>query len=534
MTKKILFIIIGIIVLIFIGLGFYLPGFYLNQIRVSLDESIPKTMVLTYDDNMETSLFSSFPHIEVEFKDIILKDSVSSEVFLSAEKLDLKANVVSLMTGKGVNIERLKIDKIAYSENNIYINELDVKYNGKTPSSRRELQNISFSADGIKIESEKIAEFDLDFIGKIYTTLDDDINDLHLDIEKSEIILNDKTHLDLNGFVKISNSKTSYDLDVTSAKSIRLSEISELIIGSLDIDGDCDLEFNIKDPMATGDYTVSTSIRLDNGAMIYNDVQIDSISFVAVTSLDNIKGEIIDLQSFSAKIDGAEILGVGKYTENIDKLQSFEVATDFTELDIQSLNRLSPTSDSETSIIDNCEGKISGTINYKASLLEDKSINKSSIVSNGDMDINTLIVKNTDILKSISEYVKMDKNGDLEIENSKFIFTIDDGILSVKKLDFDLMTNCPTSITGTQNIITDRLNYKLVANIDKKLFDTETASMLSALGLTKDKIELVLDIKGTSENPKIDINIKESITRNKDKSKPAKSGSFLDLIMNFI
>lgn len=532
--KKNVLIIIGVLVLGIISLGFYLPSYYLKQVRLSLDESIPNNMTLSYDENVDASLYSSFPFVEVEFDNITLNDSTGTQPIIQAKRLDLKVNLISLTTNRGVNIESLKINELLYRDTILFIEDLNLKYEGKTPSERRELQEIDLSAKGIKYEGERNTKFDLEYKGKIYTTHDSELKELRLDLETSEVKLNDKTEFDIDGFINLANGKLSYDINIVSEDEIEISEVIAMVDSTSIIGGKCYFELQIKDPLSSGDITANANIRLKDGSVIYNDVVIDSLSFVADLSVDNIKGQIVNFQTFAGKIDNSTVVGVGKYTNNIDNIKDFEVATNFSNLDIQSLNKLSSANTEEKRIIDDCEGDISGTITYNASLLEDNSINMASVVSNGEVYINSLIVKNTDIYKSMSEYINCDKNGDLQINDTDFIFTIDNGILTVKKLEFDLVKNCPTTITGSQNLLTDKLNYKLLAKIEKKMFDEGTATLLNAFGLTNDTIELVLDIKGSSESPQIDINIKESLSRNKDKKKPAKSGNLMDLIMNFI
>lgn len=125
----------------------------------------------------------------------------------------------------------------------------------------------------------------------------------------------------------------------------------------------------------------------------------------------------------------------------------------------------------------------------------------------GSFGMTKLRIKNSPIQEKVAALLNAPELNNLALDQWESQFTMDDGILTLKNLKLT-SDDYGVELNGTQNMITDRIDYKLRLYLPGGKYEKTLASILSkeavdALKQENGRVMLPLTLKGTSANPKV-------------------------------
>jgi hypothetical protein len=154
-------------------------------------------------------------------------------------------------------------------------------------------------------------------------------------------------------------------------------------------------------------------------------------------------------------------------------------------------------------------GKFSANTTYETDLNKYLDPVIKTTKAKGSFGTNYLRLKNNPVQVSLAELLGDPQLKDVVVDDWKADYTINNGILTLK--NFKLYSkDTGLSLDGTQNLITNRLDYNLTvylpARYGPKLAKVVGKQVVMALTQDDKSLAVPVAVKGTSDHPKVGIN----------------------------
>ncbi|MCH8524938.1 MAG: AsmA family protein [Balneolales bacterium] len=153
-------------------------------------------------------------------------------------------------------------------------------------------------------------------------------------------------------------------------------------------------------------------------------------------------------------------------------------------------------------------GGFSATTDYKVGMDAMFEQDTASIVASGNFGVARARMRNHPIQNGLADLLGNNEFRDMSLDTFNAQYTIRDGILTLTDLNIT-SRDIGMVMNGTQNLIEDRLNYKIRLRLperyDAQLGRLLTAQVVEALKAQEGIVVLPLALVGSSENPRITI-----------------------------
>ncbi len=252
-------------------------------------------------------------------------------------------------------------------------------------------------------------------------------------------------------------------------------------------------------------------------------------------SIDNILGKLIIrdgriiMDNLSMNMLQGSMLLSGAYDTRDIKTPMVDLNMSIKTIDIPSAFTAFNTVQKLAPIAENMKGNISTDLRFTANL--DSAMNPvyNTIVGNGTLMTNEIMVANSETFAKIADALKNDKFKNVNIKDIKANFEIRNGRVFVQPFDTKLGP-AKANIGGDQGI-DQTMNYFMNLAIPRNEFGSSANDVYE--GLLKqaaskgfdikqsDDVNLTLKITGTFSDPKIGMDVKESMAQAKTEIKEA-------------
>lgn len=258
---KILFKVLGIIIILLIALIFVLPLFYKSQITDLVKSEINKNINAKVEfTGVSLSLFKSFPNFNLKVSDLIISstETFDNDTLAKIESVDITVDLISVLKGANYEAKRIKIN-----HPNIFLKTLEngeSNYNitsSVTPVDENAYVQEPESSFNLILKKFEIEDGTIeykDMISGVHLILDGFNHTLSGNLSLENTILNtsslvDQFTLSYNGINYLSRVHMEFNADIEAdlENQIFVLRQNELIINELHLNFDGNVSFNNED-----------------------------------------------------------------------------------------------------------------------------------------------------------------------------------------------------------------------------------------------------------------------------------------------
>ena len=151
------------------------------------------------------------------------------------------------------------------------------------------------------------------------------------------------------------------------------------------------------------------------------------------------------------------------------------------------------------------QGKFSTLLKVKSELGTNFKMILSSVSANGTFSTLNLKLVDAVFFSNLKSVVKYEKLRNLEVDDFKTTYSIEDGNLNIQPLNTKL-ANQPVRLEGTYNL-GGTLNFRVDAGIDKELLSNEIQNMIVYIPGHQNlkKVDVGLNISGDAKKPDVSV-----------------------------
>lgn len=280
--------------------------------------------------------------------------------------------------------------------------------------------------------------------------------------------------------------------------------------------GETPAEGNIEKPVSqqTGKDAIKipsfldVSMAFNAKKVIYDNLELDNATGTLV-----IKDEAVRLENVKTNIFNGSI-GLDGMVSTKQSVPNFQMELDLNQLDIASsfndlelLQALAPLAKA-------VQGKLQSHLSLRGNLDEDLAPVLASLTGQALAQLLTAEVnpKVSPLLAQLDSQLQFIDLNKIDLNNLKTQLTFDDGRVQVHPFDFnikDIMVN----ISGSHSFDMS-MNYNLKFNVPAKYLGTQIGSALSQLSgesLQNMDVTLPVDLTGTFQDPKVNLNMQQAV-----------------------
>lgn len=275
------------------------------------------------------------------------------------------------------------------------------------------------------------------------------------------------------------------------------------------------------------DFIMQTNID----KLIYDKLELNDI-YGKVMVKD---GKIL-MDKLSTNLLGGSMVMSGEYNTQNMKAPLVNYKLDMKEIDIPSAFRSFNTVAKLAPIAELMVGRISTKLDFSSLLDSSMYPVLSSIIGNGNLITEAVEIKNSETFNRISMALKNENFKDVNIKNIKTFFEIKDGRVFLKPFDAKIGSSAVT-IGGDQGI-DQTMSYSMVFSIPRSEFGSAANDVyenLVAQAASKgfdlkqsENVNVNLKITGTFTDPKIGLEVAESLSQAKTQVREAIQGKVSD------
>jgi hypothetical protein len=272
-------------------------------------------------------------------------------------------------------------------------------------------------------------------------------------------------------------------------------------------------------------------LQTDIDKLLYDKLELNKING-KVTVKD---GKVL-MDNLSMNLLGGSMIMSGEYNTRNMKAPSVNYKLDMKEIDIPSAFRSFNTVAKLAPIAELMMGKISTKLDFTSLLDSSMYPVLSSIIGNGNLLTEAVEIKNSQTFNRISLALKNDNFKNVSLKNVKAFFEIKDGRVFLKPFDAKIGSSAVT-IGGDQGI-DQTINYSMIFSIPRNEFGSAANDVYENLVVQaaskgfdlkqSENVNVNLKITGTFTDPKIGLEVKESLAQAKSEVKEAIQGKVTD------
>ncbi len=531
-------IVTGILLLFFVLLLLLFPVFLRNNITGIIERQAARHLdARLHIESIHLNMFRNFPALNVSIRNITLsgKQESAGDTLLHVPLLSASVNVVSLLKGKEVIVNRLLLKDALFTHN---ITEPDLPNRDSvslppaaksTPSSKKK------NAEEIKLSDIRIENLSVDYRNEITRTytriqrvdMDANLRERTFDIRQSTLSVNGLP-LVLSGWIGFANGTSGLELrlktrilssDFTLSGSLpdclpRLRE-NRPLKGDLSLTSQSvnlhELMKAAEKPAASPD-SISHPDRpagipeLPAGLDLLLRTDIQELLFDRLT-VRRIKGDIklADAKVSSSGLDMELLDGSlrmsGDYGVVRPGVPRFNLKMNISDADIHSACESFSFIRQNLPIALSCKGRISADCQVTADLTSSGALNLKTADGKGSITSPEIVIEQNPTLQALASLLKneeVNRIGALKIE-----FEMQKGNLTVKPFTTTLAGN-PVTIRGGQSA-EGNIAYDLSLHVDRKYFGKGIENILKSIPGSKniENLDLDVSITGTSDRPEV-------------------------------
>ncbi len=265
-------------------------------------------------------------------------------------------------------------------------------------------------------------------------------------------------------------------------------------------------------------------LQSDLKKVLYDNLTIDNILGKLIVK----DGKVI-MDKLSMNMLQGSMLVSGQYNTQDIKTPMVDLDMSIKNIDIPSAFNAFNTVKKMAPIAENMKGKISSDLKFISNLDSSMMPVYSSIVGYGKLVTDEIVIANSPTFEKIASTLKNDKFKNVKIQDVNASFEIKNGRVYVKPFDTKLGP-AKANIGGDQGI-DQTMNYFMNLSIPRAEFGSAANDVLDGLAKQasskgfdikqSDEVNVQLNITGTFTDPKIGMNIKESMAKAKTEIKEA-------------
>ncbi len=289
-----------------------------------------------------------------------------------------------------------------------------------------------------------------------------------------------------------------------------------------------------EDPEAVEDSSVLTVVEVPKNIDFVMQTDLKQVLYDNLT-IDNILGKLVVkdgkviMDKLAMNMLEGSMLMSGEYNTQDIKTPMMDLKMSIKNIDIPSAFTAFNTVQKLAPIAENMKGKISTDLNITSNL--DSAMNPvlKTLVGNGSLVTEQIEVANSETFAKIATTLKNDKFKDVKITDIKAFFEIRNGRVFLTPFDTK-MGPAKANIGGDQGI-DQTMNYFMSLTIPRNEFGNAAndvyenlVKQASVKGFDlkqSDEVNVQLKITGTFTDPKIGMDIKESMAKAKSEVKEA-------------
>ncbi|MDR9458200.1 MAG: AsmA-like C-terminal region-containing protein [Salegentibacter sp.] len=425
--------------------------------------------------------------------DMALEGTINLASLEQAYPLDLEQDLNGILTADlTTQFDMNSIEKEQYQNVNSQGTASIKNFSYKSPEIPNEVKianaNMNFNRGNVNVPELKLTtgRTDLTASGEIQNLMGFLFTDQNL---KGNFRVNSNTFA-INDFVVAETEEVQTEDSETSAKKTQKIQTGREAV-KIPSFLDTELAFNI-------------------GTLIYDDLE-----------LKNAKGNIIlrdetaTLQNISTEIfDGT--IGLNGNVSTREATPSFEMDLDLNALNIAEsfasldmLQALAPVAQA-------LQGKLQTNLKLKGNLYDDLTPQLQTIAGNALAEILTADVdpEKLPLLSKLDQQLEFIDLDNIDLSKLKTYLTFKDGMVEIQPFDFDIK-GINVRVDGSHGFDMS-MNYNLNLDIPAQLLGGQISQSLSSLSgeeLRDMVVALPIGLKGTFQNPQININMEQAVSQ---------------------
>jgi uncharacterized protein involved in outer membrane biogenesis len=262
------------------------------------------------------------------------------------------------------------------------------------------------------------------------------------------------------------------------------------------------------------DLTLNSGI----GRILYDKLEMNNVKGKVM-----VKGGKVLLDNLSMNLLEGSMIMSGEYNSLDIKIPMVSYRLDIKEIDIPSAFNAFNTVEKLAPIAKSMIGKISVKLDFNSILDSAMYPVMKSINGSGTLNTNEVEIVKSETFNRIAQALKNDRFKDVKISDIKAFFDIKNGRIIIKPFDTKIASSIVT--IGGDHGIDQTMNYSMIFSIPRKEFGAAAndvyenlAAQAASLGFDikqSENVNINLKITGTFDDPKIGLDVKQSMAQAK-------------------
>ncbi|MCZ4695037.1 AsmA family protein [Ancylomarina euxinus] len=245
-------------------------------------------------------------------------------------------------------------------------------------------------------------------------------------------------------------------------------------------------------------------------------IKYDKMLIEDVKGLIVVKNSVAKLTNLSMNMLKGQMTTNGSYSTKDVKKPNFDFGLDVKDFDIKSTYESLSMVKKMIPMALNCDGKVSSDLKIKSQLNEEMSPVMNTLNGQGSFHSRGIIIKDSKAFVALAKALKNDSYKRISVAKFDMDFVITNGNLIVKPFNTKIAGHEAT-IFGTQSV-DGKLDFTMNMKLPKEELGSDVTKFLDKIPGNKsiDKLDISVKITGTTEDPKVNLDLSKAIQQAKD------------------
>jgi len=245
-------------------------------------------------------------------------------------------------------------------------------------------------------------------------------------------------------------------------------------------------------------------------------IKFDKMLIEDVKGLIVVKNSVAKLTNLSMNMLKGQMTMNGSYSTKDVKKPNFDFGLDVNEFDIKSTYESLSMVKEMIPMALNCEGKVSSDLKIKAQLDEEMAPVMNTLNGKGSFNSRGIIIKDSKAFVALAKALKNDSYKRISVSKFDMDFVITNGNIEVKPFTTKIAGHDAT-IFGTQSV-DGKLDFTMNMKLPKEELGSDVNKFLANIpgNKTIQKLDVSVKITGTTDNPKVNLDLSKAIKQAKD------------------
>ncbi|GAB4377914.1 MAG: hypothetical protein Kow0075_07180 [Salibacteraceae bacterium] len=239
----------------------------------------------------------------------------------------------------------------------------------------------------------------------------------------------------------------------------------------------------------------------------------ENLTIANVRGFVHLHDQMLDLDRLAMQLLGGTLSMSGKYA-TVDPLKpEIDFSLDIIGWDIQKTYEFIETAREIAPVMEHTTGKFNTRFTMSGLLDSEMNPMLNTLTGGGELSTTAITISGPEVLKRAAQAMKFPGLEELKIDQTRFEFRFENGRVLVEPFDFVIGKEIPARLAGSHGF-DGTLDYAMNLDIPTRLMGSEAAKVASGLlsqlnsatgaGVSMpERVKVVLDIKGTADDPQV-------------------------------